>query len=93
MTIQSIPNSDANTTRSSNEGQTTPNPELSKEEFFENNLIQFFTKSLLAVSKTKNALLREDRYCITNTWADQLQMRKINFLVCNDRFSKYPKVQ
>ena len=64
MTFQSIPNSDANTTRSSNEGQTTPNLELSKEEVFESNLTQLFTKSLLAVPKTKNAVLREDRYCI-----------------------------
>ena len=47
--FQSTPNSAVNTTRSSNEGQNSPNFDLSKEEIFENNLTQLFTKGFLAV--------------------------------------------
>ena len=53
-----------NTTRSSNDGQTTPNLELSKEEVFENNLTQLFTKGFLAVLTSKDVVLKEVRDCI-----------------------------
>ena len=44
VTFQSTPNSGLNSTRSSNEGPASPILELSKDEFFENNLTQHFTK-------------------------------------------------
>ena len=47
--FQWTPNSAVNSKRSSNEGPTTPNLELSKEEGFESNLTQLFTKGFLAV--------------------------------------------
>ena len=64
VTFQSSPNSAVNTTRSSNEGQTSPNLDLSKEEVFENNLTQLFTKGFLAVLTSKDAVLKEVRDCI-----------------------------
>ena len=48
VTFQSTPNSAVSTTRPSNEGQNSPNLDLSKEEVFENNLTQLFTKGFLA---------------------------------------------
>ena len=63
-TFQSTPNSAVNTTRSSNQGQTSPNLDLSKEEFFENNLTQLFTKGFLAVLTSKDAVLKEVPNCI-----------------------------
>ena len=62
VTFQSTSNS--NTTRSSNDGQTSPNLELSKEEVFENNLTQLFTKGFLAVLSSKDAVLKEVRDCV-----------------------------
>ena len=53
-----------NTTRSSNEGQNSPNLDLSKEEVFENNLTQLFTKGFLAVLTSKGAVLKEVPDCI-----------------------------
>ena len=53
-----------NSTHSSNDGQNSPNLELSKEEVFENNLTQLFTKGFLAVLTSKDAVLREVRDCI-----------------------------
>ena len=64
VTFQSTPNSETNTTRSSNEGPTSPNLELSREEVLENNLNQLFTKGLLAVLTSKDAVLKEVRDCI-----------------------------
>ena len=64
VTFQSTPNSAVNTTRSSNEGQNSPNLDLSKEEVFENNLTQLFTKGFLAVLTSKDAVLKEVRDCI-----------------------------
>ena len=62
-TFQSTPNSAMNTKRSSNEGPTSPNLNLSKEEVFENNLSQLFTKGFLAVLTSKDAVLKEVRDC------------------------------
>ena len=49
VTFQSTPNSAVSSTRSSNDGQTSPNVELSIEEIFESNLTQLITKGFLAV--------------------------------------------
>ena len=64
LNFQSIPNSRLNSTRSSNEGPTTPNLEYSIEEVFENNLTQLFTRGFLAVLTSKDAVLKELRDCI-----------------------------
>ena len=61
MTFQPTPDSAVNSTRSSNEGLTTTNLELSKEEAFENNLSQIFTKVFLAVLTSRDAVLKEVR--------------------------------
>ena len=63
-TFQSAPNSAVNSTHSSNEGQISLNLELSKEEVFENNLTQLFTKVFLPVLTSKDAVLKEVRDCI-----------------------------
>ena len=62
VTFQSTPNS--GTTRSSNDGHPSPSVDLSKEEVFENNLTQLFTKGFLAVLTSKDAVLKEVRDCI-----------------------------
>ena len=64
VTFQSTPNSAFNSTRSSNEGPMSPNLELSKEEAFENNLTQLFTKGFLAILMSKDAVLKGLRDCI-----------------------------
>ena len=64
VTFQSTPNSAVNSTCSSNDGQISPNLELSKEEVFENNLTQLFTKGFLEVLTSKDAVLKEVRDCI-----------------------------
>ena len=64
VTFQSTPNSVVNTTRSSNDGQNSPNLNMSKEEIFEINLTQLFTKRFLAVLTSKVAVLKEVRDCI-----------------------------
>ena len=58
VTFQSTPNSAANTTRSSNEGPTSPNLDLSREEVFENNLSQLFTKGFLDVLTVRTRYLK-----------------------------------
>ena len=62
--FQSTPNSAVNSTHSSNDGQTSPKLKLSKEEIFENNLTQLFTKGFLAALTSKDAVLKEERDCI-----------------------------
>ena len=64
FTFQSTPNSAVNTTRSSNEGQNSPNLDLSKEKVFEINLTHSFTKGFLAVLTSKDAVHKEVRDCI-----------------------------
>ena len=64
VTFQSTPNSAVNSTHSSNDGQNSSDFELSKEEIFENNLTQLFTKGFLAVLISKDAVLREVRDCL-----------------------------
>ena len=76
VTFQSTPNSGVNTTRSSNEGQTSPNLDLSKEEVFENNLTQLFTKGFLAVLTSKDAVLKEIRDCILQN--DPQRCKEVN---------------
>ena len=76
VTFQSTPNSAVNTTRSSNEGQNSPNLDLSKEEFFENNLTQLFTKGFLAVLTSKDAVLKEVRDCILQN--DPQRCKEVN---------------
>ena len=63
VTFKSTPNSAFNSTHSSNDGQTWRNLELSKEEIFENNLTQLFTKGFLAVLTSKDTVLKEVRDC------------------------------
>ena len=62
--FQSNPNLAVNSNRSSSEGPMSPNVELSKEELFENNFTQLFTKGFLAVLTSKDAVLKEVRDCI-----------------------------
>ena len=76
VTFQSTPNSAVNSTRSSNEGPFAPNLELSKEEVFENNLTQLFTKSFLAVLTSKDAVLKEVRDCILQN--DAQRCKEVN---------------
>ena len=76
VTVQSTPNSAVNTTRSSNEGQNSPNLDLSKEEIFENNLTQLFTKGFLAVLTSKDAVLKEVRDCILKN--DPQRCKEVN---------------
>ena len=67
VTFYSTLNSADHSTRSSHEGPTSPKIELYKEEVFENNLTQLFTKNFLAVLTGKEAVLKEVRisfvYC------------------------------
>ena len=58
-----------NTSASNNSTQASSSPkncdiELSREEIFENNLNQLFTKSFLAVLTNKDAVLKEIRDCV-----------------------------
>ena len=76
VTFQSTPNSAVNTTRSSNEGQNSTNLDLSKEEIFENNFTQLFTKGLLAVLTSKGAVLKEVRDCILQN--DPQKCKEVN---------------
>ena len=64
LTFQSTPNSAVSSTHSSNEGPNSSNLEWSKEEVFENNLTQLFTKGFLGVLTSKDAVLKEVRDCI-----------------------------
>ena len=65
-----------NSTHSSNDGQNSPNLELSKEELFENNLTQVITKGFLAVLTSKDAVLIEVRDCILQN--DPQRCREVN---------------
>ena len=76
VTFQSTPNSAVNTTRSSNAGQNSPNLDLLKEEVFENNLTQLFTKGFLAVLTSKDAVLKEVRDCILQN--DPQRCKEVN---------------
>ena len=76
VTFQSTPKSAVNTTRLSNEGQTSSNLDLSKEEVFENNLTQLFTKGFLAVLTSKDAVLKEVRDCILQN--DPQRCKEVN---------------
>ena len=76
VTFQSTPNSAVNSTRSSTEGPTSPNLELSKEEVFENNLTQLFTKGFLAVLTSKDAVLKEVRDCVLQN--DPQRCKEVN---------------
>ena len=67
FTAQSTPNT--NTSASINKTQASSSPEhrdieLSREEIFENNLNQLFTKSFPAVLTSKDAVLKEVRDCV-----------------------------
>ena len=76
VTFQSTPNSAVKTTRSSNEGQYSPNLDLSKQKVFENNLTQLFTKGFLAVLTSKDAVLKEVRDCILQN--DPQRCKEVN---------------
>ena len=65
-----------NSTHSSNDGQNAPNLELSKEEVFENNLTQLFTKRFLAFITSKDAVLKEVRDCILQN--DPQRCKEVN---------------
>ena len=76
LTFQSTPNSLVNSTRSSNEGPTSPNLELSKEEVFENSLTELLTKSFLSVLTSKDEVLKEVRDCILQD--DEQRCKEVN---------------
>ena len=76
VTFQSTPNSAVNTTKSSNEVQNSPKLDLSKEEVFENNLTQLFTKGVLAVLTSKDAVLKKVRDCILQN--DPQRCKEVN---------------
>ena len=76
VTFQSTPNSAANTTRSSNEGPTSPNLELSREEVFDNKLNQLFNKGFLAVLTSREAVLNEVCDCILQN--DPQRCKEVN---------------
>ena len=76
VTFQSTPNSAVNSTHFSNEGQNSPNLELSEEEVFKNNLTQLFTKGFLAVLTSKDAVLKEVRDCILQN--DPQRCKEVN---------------
>ena len=76
FTFQSTPDSAANSTKSSNEAQNSSNLELSKEEVFENNLTQLFTKGFLAVLTSKDAVLKEVRNCVLQN--DPQRCKEVN---------------
>ena len=76
VTFQSTINSAVNSTHSSNDGQNSPNLEVSKEEVFENNLTQLFTKGFLAVLASKDAVLKEVRDCIMQN--DPQRCKEVN---------------
>ena len=76
VTFQSTPNSAVNSTRSSDEGQNSLNLELSKEEVFESNLTQLFTKGILAMVTSKDAVLKEVRDCILQN--DPQRCKEVN---------------
>ena len=76
LTFQSTPNSAVKSTHSSNDGQNSSNLELSKEQVFENNLTQLFTKGLLALLTSKDAVLKEVRDCIPQNGAQQCKKVK-----------------
>ena len=76
VTFQSPPNSPVNSTHSSNEGPNSPNLELSKEEVFENNLTQLFTKGFLAVLTSKDTVLKEARVFILQN--DAQRCKEVN---------------
>ena len=76
VTFQSSPNSAVNSNRSSNESPASPNLELSKEEVFENNLAQLFTKGFLAVFTSKDAVLKDVMVCILED--DEQRCKEVN---------------
>ena len=76
VTFQSPPNSAVNSTHFSNDGQNSPNLEMSKEEVFENNLTQLFTKGFLAVLTSKDAVLKEVQDCILQN--DPQRCKEVN---------------
>ena len=64
VTFQSTLKSEFHTSQSFNDGPTTPKLQLSKEEVFEYNLTQLFTKGFLAVLASKDAVLKKVSDCI-----------------------------
>ena len=54
----------------------SPNLEIKKEEIFENNLPQLFTKVFLAVLTSKDAVLKEVRDCILQ--GDEQRCKEVN---------------
>ena len=81
FTFQSTANLAVKAARSSNGGQNSPNLELSKEEVFENNLTQLFTKGFLAVLTSKDAVLKEVRDCISQN--DPKRCKEVNPYFCS----------
>ena len=63
---QSTPNTNTSTSINNTQSSSPENRdiELSREEIFENNLNQLFTKSFLAVLTSKDAVLKEIRDCM-----------------------------
>ena len=61
---------------SSNEAQNSSDLDLSKEELFENNLTQLFTKRFLAVLTSKDAVLKEVRDCAQQN--DHQRCKEVN---------------
>ena len=79
---QSTPN--ANTSTSINNTQASSSTEhrdieLSREEIFENNLNQLFTKSFLAVLTNKDAVLKEIRDCVMQN--DEARCKEVSHYI------------
>ena len=76
VTFQSTPNPGVNSSRSSNEGPTSPDLELSEEDIFQNNPTQLPTKVIRAALTSKYAVLKEARDCILQ--GDKQRRKDVN---------------
>ena len=79
---ESTPNT--STSASINNTQASSSPEhrdieLSREEIFENNLNQLFTKSFLAVLTSKDAVLKEIRDCVMHN--DEARCKEVSHYI------------
>ena len=79
---QSTPNTDTSASINNTQASSTPEHrdiELSREEIFENNLNQIFTKSFLAVLTSKDAVLKEIRDCVMQD--DKARSKEVNHYI------------
>ena len=79
---QSTPNTNTSTIINNTQASSSPEHrdiELSREEIFENNLNQLFTKSFLAVLTNKDAVLKEIRDCVMQN--DEARCKEVNHYI------------